>query len=237
LVGTIVGFGQTAYANFLVITMAVLLFAGLHALRRWRSGAGLALLRNAVVLVALSVAPIVLWYAFVRLAGGEFHYHEWQDDKSVSWILTSLQQGLAQFRSEFTRRYDYQLASLISLLPMIELMAMATLGFLIAVVVVRKQDRIVMPLIRDLRATLGIALIVGVMYFGFYLCVGQWQVRLEYAALPPVIAGGAALATAFAGRLPTLWRRSFGVVCAAIALLALTRALAEGVHVIGGLFD
>jgi hypothetical protein len=114
---------------------------------------------------------------------------------------------------------------------------MATLCFLIAVVVGRKQDRIVMPLIRDLRATLAIALTVAVMYFGFYLVVGQWQARLEYAALPPVIAGGGALATALAGRLPTPWRRSFGVVCAAIALLALAHALAEGEHVLGGFFD
>jgi hypothetical protein len=237
VVGTIVGFGQTAYANFLVVTMAVLLFAGLHAFRCWRGVAGLALLRNAVVLVALSVAPIVLWYAFVRLAGGEFRYHEWQDDKSVSWILIALQQGLAQFRSDFFRRLDYQWACLISLLPMIELMAMATLGFLIAVAVGRKQDGIVMPLIRDLRATLAIALTVGLMYFGFYLVVGQWQARLEYAALPPVIAGGAAVATALAARSPTPWRRSFGTVCAAIALLALTRALGEGVHPMGGWFD
>jgi hypothetical protein len=237
LVGAIVGFGQTAYANFLVITMAVLLFAGLSALRRGGGGARLATLRNAAVLIVLSVAPIVLWYAFVRLAGGEFHYHEFQDDKSVAWIGIALQESLAQFRSELTRRFDFQVAGLISLLPMVGLMAMAMFGFLIAVVVARKDDNIVAPLVSDLRATLGIALVVGAMYFGFYVCVGQFQVRLDYAALPPVIAGGGALATALAGRLPAVWRRSFGAACAAIALLALTLALGEGAHVTGAWFD
>src|SRR5262249_3333412 len=104
LVGAIVGFGQTAYANFFVITMSVLLFAGLHAVRRRHGGAQLVLLRNATVLVALSLAPIVLWYAFVRLAGGEFHYHEFQHDKSVAWILIALQDSLGRFWSELARR-------------------------------------------------------------------------------------------------------------------------------------
>ena len=231
------GFGQTAYANFLVITIAVLLFAGLSALRRAGGGAWLATLRNAAVLIVLSVAPIVLWYVFVRVAGGEFHYHEFQDDKSVAWIGIALQESLAQFCSELARRFDFQVAGLISLLPMVGLMAIVMFVFLIAVVVARKDDRILAPLVSDLRATLGISVAVGAMYFGFYVCVGQFQVRLDYAALPPVIAGGGALATALAGRLPTVWRRSFGAACAAIALLALTLALGEGAHVTGAWFD
>ena len=237
LVGAIVGFGQTAYANFFVITMAVLLFAGLSALRRWPDGARLVPLCNAVVLVVLSVAPIVLWYAFVRLLGGEFHYHEFQHDKSVAWIGIALQESMARFWSEFVRRFDFQLAGVISLLPIFGLMAVATLGFLITAAVRLKRDRIVVPLIRDLRPTLGVALVVGLMFFGFYVCVGQFQVRLDYAALPPVIAGGGALATALAGRLPTRWRRSFGAACAAIALLALVLAIAEGAHARGDWFD
>ena len=238
LVGVIVGFGQTAYANFLVITMAVLLFAGLHALTRWRAGVRhVPLMRNAAVLVVLSVAPIVLWYAFVRLVGGEFHYHEFQHDKSVAWIAIALQQSFAQFWSELARRIDFQVAGVISLLPMFGLMVMATLGFLIAAAVRLNDHRIIAPLVKDLRPTLGIALVVGLMYFAFYVCVGQFQVRLDDAALPPVIAGAGALATALAGRLPIHWRRSFGGACAAIALLALTLAIAEGAHVRGDWFD
>jgi hypothetical protein len=237
MVGAIVGFGQTAYANFLVITMAVLLFAALHALGRWRDGERRIPLGNAALLLVLSVAPILLWYAFVRLAGGEFHYHEFQHDKSVAWMLDALQESPARFWSELVRRFDYQWAGLISLLSILELMAVAVVGFLIAAAVGLKRDRIVVPLLRDLRSTLGIALVVGFMFFAFYLCVGQFQVRLEYAALPPVVAGGGALATALAGRLPTGWRRSFGAMCAAIALLALTLAFAEGIHVQGGWFD
>jgi hypothetical protein len=237
LVGAIVGFGQTAYANFFVITMAVLLFAGLHALRPRRGSARLVPLRNAAVLVALSVAPIVLWYAFVRVAGGEFHYHEFQHDKSVAWILIALQESLGRFWSELARRFDFQVAGVVSLLPMFGLMTIAMVGFLIAATTRLKGDRIVVPLISDLRSTLAVALVVGLMFFAFYVCVGQFQVRLDYAALPPVIAGAGALATALAGRLPTHWRRSFGGVCAAIALLALTLAIAEGAHVRGDWFD
>jgi hypothetical protein len=166
MVGAIVGFGQTAYAVFLVVTMAVLLFAGLHALRHWRGGAKLLLLRNAAVLVAMSVAPWVLWYAFVRIAGGESHYHEVQDDKSVAWAVIALQQGMAQFRFELPRRFDFQLTGLISLLPMIGLMAAGTVSFLVAAAVRPKGDRIVVPLIKDLGSTLGVALIVGLMFFG-----------------------------------------------------------------------
>ena len=52
------GFGQTAYAVFFVITLTVLLFAGLHAFRNRRGGANLVVLRNAAILIALSVAPM-----------------------------------------------------------------------------------------------------------------------------------------------------------------------------------
>lgn len=228
-VGAIVGFGQTMYANFLVVTMAVLLFAGVSTFRRRTGAASLAFLRNAAVLAALSVAPMVLWYASVRLAEGQFRYHELQDDKSVAWIVISLHQGFAQFWFEFVRRFVFQVAGVVSLLPMILLMATATLGFMLAVTLRGKKD-LVVPLVRDLRGMLGVALTVGLVFFAFYVCVGQFQIRLDYAVLPPLVAGGGALATAFAGRLPTRWRRSFGAVCAAIALLALAWGLAEGAH-------
>jgi hypothetical protein len=169
--------------------------------------------------------------------GGDFHYHEFQDDKSVAWILIALQESPARFWSELVRRFDFQTVGVISLLPMFGLMATAMVGFLIAAAAKLKDDRIVVRLVGDLRSTLGVALVVGLLFFGFYVCVGQFQVRLDYAALPPLIAGAGALATALAGRLPPHWRRSFGAVCAAIALLALTLAIAEGAHVRGDWFD
>jgi len=235
VVGAIVGFGQTAYALFLVITMAVLLFAGLHALSDWRNRAKLLLLRNAAVLVAMSLAPVVAWYAFLRFGIGQFHYHEIESDKSVVWMAIALQRG--EFVPQLVRRLEYQWYGLRSFLPMIELMALATLGFLVAAAVRLGRHTIVVPLIRETRWTLGIALIVGVMFFGFYVIVGQFQVRLDYAVLPPVISALAAIATSLAGRLPTTWRRSFGGVCAAVALLALALAVAEGRRPWGDWFD
>ncbi len=235
-VGAIVGFGQTAYAVFLVITMAVLLFAGVHAVRHWRHSPRLVLLRNAGILVAISVAPVIAWFAFLHFAIGQFHYHEFQDDRSVSWIGIALQQGPAQFVAELTRRVDFQLHGVISLLPMIALMTGVIAGFLIAAAALLGRHKIV-PLMREVRRTVGIALIVGLMFFGFFVCVGQFQVRLDYAALPPVVAALGVIATSLAGRLPTMWRRLFGGACGAVAVLAFALAVAEGPHVMGQWFD
>jgi hypothetical protein len=237
-VGAIVGFGQTAYAVFFVTTLTVLLFAGLHAFRNRRGGANLAvLLRNAAILVALSVAPIVLWYALVRLGTGQFRYHEVVDDKSVAWMVIAVQQGLGHFIAEFTRRFDFQLRGVISLLPMIALMTALTLGFLVAAAVRLGRGKIVAPLIHEVGTTVAVALVVGVMFFAFYVCVGQFQVRLDYAALPAVVAGLGAVATAMTARLPTAWRRSFAGACATLALVALALGMAEGAHASGLWFD
>jgi hypothetical protein len=236
MVGAIVGFGQTAYALFLVITMTVLLFAGVHAVRNWRGSDKLALLRNAGILVAMSVAPTILWYVFLHFAIGQFHYHEVQDDKSVVWMVIALQHGMADFVAELSRRFDFQLRGVISLLPMIALMALVIAGFLVAAAATLGRDKIV-PLLRDTRRTVAIALIVGVVFFAFYVCVGQFQVRLDYAALPPVVTALAVIATGLAGRLPTTWRRLFGGACGAVALLAFGLAVAEGPHAVGQWFD
>lgn len=238
-VGAIVGFGQTAYAIFFVITMTVLLFAGVHAVRDWRGSAKLVLLRNAGILVAMSVAPVIVWYSFLHFGIGQFHYHEIQDDKSVAWMVIALQQGMAHFVAELTRRVGFQLHGVISLLPMIALMALVISGFLIATAVVLGRDKIVplIRIIREVRRTLGIALIVAVMFFGFYVCVGQFQVRLDYAALPPVVTALGVIATTLAGHLPTMWRRLFGGACGAVALLAFVLAVAEGPHAMGQWFD
>jgi hypothetical protein len=194
------------------------------------------LLRNAGILVAISVAPTIAWFSFLHFAIGQFHYHEFQDDKSVSWMLIALREGTAQFGAELTRRVDFQLHGVISLLPMIALMTMVISGFLIAAATMLGRDKIV-PLMREVRRTVGIALIVGLMFFGFFVCVGQFQVRLDYAALPPVVTALGVLATSLAGRLPTMWRRLFGGACGVIAVLAFALAVAEGPHAMGQWFD
>jgi hypothetical protein len=238
MVGAITGFGQTAYAVFILNPKIVLMFAGLHWIRHRRGKATLLLLRNAAVLAALTVAPTVAWYACIRLSGNEFHLHEVERDGSFIWILTSLQQGGEHFRSELARRFDYQLAGLITLLPMIKVMTAVTLGFLAAAAGWLKWHRILLRrLIGDTWPTFAIALIVALIFFVFYVGVGTFQVRLSYPALPPLIAAGATLATAFASHLPTMWRRLFGGACGAVALVALVLAMAEGPHVMGQWFD
>jgi hypothetical protein len=150
--------------------------------------------------------------------------------------VIALQHGMADFVAELSRRFVFQLRGVISLLPMIALMAVVMAGFLIAAAAVLGRDKI-MPLFRDTRRTLGIALIVGVIFFAFYVCVGQFQVRLDYAALPPVVTALGVVATGLAGRLPTNWRRLFGGACGAVALLAFVLAVAEGPHAMGQWFD
>jgi lipopolysaccharide export LptBFGC system permease protein LptF len=95
----------------------------------------------------------------------------------------------------------------------------------------------VVPRLRDVRRTLAVALIVGVMFFALYVCVGQFQVRLDYAALPPLVTVLGVVATGLAGRLPTTWRRLFGGACGAVALVAFVPAVAEGPHAMGQWFD
>ncbi len=235
-VGAIVGLGQAAYANFLVITMVVLLFAGVHAVRTWRHIAKLVLMRNAGILVALSVAPVIAWFSFLHFGIGQFHYHEFQDDKSVSWIGIAFAQGTGQFVAELTRRFDFQLRGVISLLPMIALMAAVIAGFLIAAAGRLGRDKIG-ALVGETRGTVAIGLIVGGMFFAFYVCVGQFQVRLDFAALPPVVTALGVIATTLAARLPTPWRRLFGGACGVVAVVAFALAVAEGPHAMGQWFD
>jgi hypothetical protein len=80
-------------------------------------------------------------------------------------------------------------------------------------------------------------MVVGVIFFVFYVCVGQFQVRLDYAVLPPVVTALGVVATSLAGRLPTMWHRLFGAACGAIAVLAFVLAVAEGPHAMGQWFD
>jgi hypothetical protein len=237
MVGAIVGFGQTAYAVFVLVAMIVVLFAGVHWIRNRRGAATLLLLRNAAVLGALSIAPTIMWYGIVLMSGNELHFHEVEADKSFVWIVTSLQESGEHLRSEVARRFQFQLDGLISLLPMIEVMTAVTLGFLAAAAVGPKRDRMVLRPAGDTWSTFAIALIVALIFFVFYVGVGTFQVRLSYASLPPLIAAGAALATMFAGRLPTVWRRLFGAACGAVALVALALAVTEGPHSMGRWFD
>ena len=116
-------------------------------------------------------------------------------------------------------------------------MTAVTVGFLIAAAVMRKGDRGVARLLGDTWPTFAIALIVGLIFFVFYVGVGTFQTRQAYASLPPLIAAGAALATGLAGSLPTIWRRAFAGACATTALVALALAIVEGPHPMGVWFD
>jgi len=235
MVGVIVGFGQTAYALFLVITMAVLALAGVHALRNWHRISRLLLARNAAVLVAISVAPMLLWYAFVRIATHQFFYHELVDDESVVWLMAYLQKGGDIFLAELSRRAGSQLNGLNSLAPMVTLAAALTAGFLIAAIIRFGYDKVAAPL--GTRSTVAVAVVVSAMFHGFYVGVGQFQVRLNYAALPPIVAALGAVGTALAGRLPAVWRRAFAAACAALAVVTVALAIAEGERVPGHWFD
>ncbi|HYW59079.1 MAG TPA: hypothetical protein VE909_01045, partial [Xanthobacteraceae bacterium] len=235
MVGVIVGFGQTAYALFLVITLAVLALAGVHALRNWHRISRLLLARNAAVLVAISVAPMLLWYAFVRIATHQFFYHELVDDESVVWLMAYLQKGGDIFLAELSRRAGSQLNGLNSLAPMVTLAAALTAGFLIAAIIRFGYDKVAAPL--GTRSTVAVAVVVSAMFHGFYVGVGQFQVRLNYAALPPIVAALGAVGTALAGRLPAVWRRAFAAACAALAVVTVALAIAEGERVPGHWFD
>jgi len=235
-VGAVVGLGTTAYGLFPVTAMTVLLFAGLHALRDWPRRVSLALLRNAMIVVLMSVLPAVVWYVFVRETTGEFYNNELARGDSVVWMLTALHQGPSEFVRQFVLRASFHFRGFVSLLPMIAAMSAVTAGFFIAAMRLGRE-KMVAPAASGVASTIGTALVVAVMLFGFYVCVGQFQVRHSYAAIPPLVAALGVIATTLAGRLPATWRRSYAGACAVIAVVTLALAIAEGPHVTGQWFD
>jgi hypothetical protein len=236
-VGAVVGLGTTTYGLFPVTAMAVLLFAGLHALGNWPRNAGLVLLRNATILVMMSALPAVLWYVFVRETTGEFYNNEVVRANSVIWMLTAFHEGSSEFVRQFVLRASFHFRGFISLLPMTAAMSAVTAAFLVAAAVRLGREKMIASPAAGVRSTVGTALVVALMLFGFYVCVGQFQVRHSYAAIPPLVAALGVIATTLAGRLPATWRRSFAGACGAIAMVTLALAVAEGQHVTGQWFD
>jgi hypothetical protein len=236
-VGAVVGLATTAYAVFPVVTITVLLFAALDACRDWPKRWHVTLVRNAAILMLLSVMPIILWYVYVRMETGQFHNNEVIKANSLIWIVTALRQGPSDLLAEFLHRLRFYWRGVISLLPMIAVMVMLTAGFLIAARARIWDRKAVYSLLSDVLPTIGIALVVSLLFFGFYICVGQFQVRHSYAAIPPLVAALAVLATTLTTRLPASWRRSYAGACAAVAVVTLAHGIAEGAHIAGAWFD
>lgn len=83
--GLIIGIGITIYPVFPIV-LALLVIVAL-----WRRSQETVM--NLAILVALSVAPYLIWYVFVRLATGGFYSHEIHGYNQVGWIIDFWREG------------------------------------------------------------------------------------------------------------------------------------------------
>jgi hypothetical protein len=212
--GTLVGFGMTAYPVVAVVAACavppaiVLLAREKFAPVRWRG------IVNIALFVALAAIPSALWYGFVELTTGHFFSAE-LDLRQVIWMKDELGKGLDVFLVQW---FDY-LGQLISFAApqAIALVAFVVWLALTVFIQVARRGRQLASLSPALPG-IAAGLYVSAAVLGFYTCVGWATDRLAYPMIPPLVAAAGAAALVIAQRLPPRRRPVFAAGCLAIAI-------------------
>ncbi len=212
--GLAVGFGMTAYGVFAVIAACVLPVAIVLQARQRSATARRDGIINLAAFVALSAAPSLLWYLYVRTTTGHFFNAE-LDLRQVVWMKDALEEGLGTFLAAW-------FGNLGDLLAFAAPQALALAAFVVwlaltVFVSARRGAGERAPLAAALPA-IGIGLFVSVAVLGFYTCVGWVTDRLAYPMIPPLVAAAGASALLIARRLPPRRREVCAAGCLAIAL-------------------
>jgi hypothetical protein len=210
--GLLIGFGFTAYAVFFVILACVLFVVLLTIiLRRVQRRSAL---RNCAILLVLSAAPYVLWYAFVRFRTGSF-FHAEVSIGEVAWMAESWSKGAIFFVFDWI---EHAWSLVVLAAPQAAtVLALTTWTVLVATL----QGRFI-DIWRKKRIEILMAFFVSLVTLGFYTCVGLLVDRLAYTVVPPLVAVTALISVALIEQSD---RRSKNVFVAGYVLIALTQAL------------
>jgi hypothetical protein len=198
--GVITGLGATAYPVFVVIPACLIPIALISA--RWRASGNLALL------LALSIAPSALWYAYVVWQTGSY-YQEEMAQGEVVWMMEALSKGYGNFIAEwFGTLGTFLMMAAPQALPLVVLLAWVTVA---AIIDRRARERL--PSLMPMALA---ALYVSLAVLCFYTCVGWTATRLAYPILPPLLAAAAAGAVVVASHMDRSRRTVFAVGCVGI---------------------
>jgi hypothetical protein len=216
--GLITGLGMTAYPTFVVVIGCVVLAALLSI--AWNVSGRKTTAANLALFIALTIAPGLLWYLFVRVVVGEFYSHEFANGPDI-WIPAAL----AQSYLTPVLAVLHELRLLIAMaLP--QAIALGGLTLLLVAVVVT-QPRLASPALRHCLPVALSALVASTAIAVFYALAGTMYFRWAYASLPPLLLALGVLALAIAARLPPPRRRALEVICVALACAQLIYAVVK----------
>jgi hypothetical protein len=211
--GAAVGLGMTAYPVFVVIPVCCALPAVVRIARtrsrsvRRRSAAGLALL------LALSVAPSLLWYLFVRATTGSFFHFEMAQGEVV-WMSYAWGKGAGVLLRDWLSNAWVLFAAAVP-----QALAIIAVAALTAGAVLWKGASL-----RPVYPVLIAGVYVSLAVLGFYTSVGWIVDRLAYPIVPPLLVALAAAALAVSRQLDVRNRWNFA---AGIAILTVVQIVYE----------
>jgi hypothetical protein len=207
--GLAIGLGVTAYGVFIVIPICLLLPWIWALAREPKSARRRHALANLALLLALSIAPMALWYLFVVRMTGQFFHIEADHFGQVMWILSALEQG------SFLRRFFMTLGELLGFAAPQALPLAMLLGML---AILAWHDRDAAAGLRAAFPVALVALYVSAAFLGFYTCVGWYSDRLAYPAIPPLLIAAGAAAATMVSRMDPLGCQRLTRGCAGLAL-------------------
>jgi hypothetical protein len=222
MIGLAMGFGLTAYPTFLAIIPCTVLACLLAA---WQKNALAAqALANTVIYLALSIAPVVLWYVFVQWKTGTFYSEELS---SVSgpyhWIPEVFAKGGVFGLLMFVLNAFWLCVALAARMTVSVLLIAAV----IAVVAWRHPAEAVTALRRNGRLLFA-ALVVELAIAGFYALSGDvWQRRWSAALIPPLLIAASAILLSLYSDLRPAGRRRLATACGAAAAFQIVFTIAK----------
>ena len=217
-IGAITGLGILAYPVFVVVVACVVPVAVVIALRHRRL-VQLAL-RNVALLLALSAAPSLLWYLYVRSVTGSFFQFELALGEVV-WMANSWAKGLGFFILDWLDK-----ARLLVGFALPQAVAVAALVLLVVLVAMRAPR--VRTALRSVTPVALAALYVSFAVLGFYTCVGWTVPRLAYPIIPPLLAAAAAGVLALVRELDRTNRWRVAAACLFLAATQIAYVAAKG---------
>jgi 4-amino-4-deoxy-L-arabinose transferase-like glycosyltransferase len=208
-IGLATGLGMIAYP-FFALVMACAIPPAVWTLIRERDhrliGAA-----HFTALIALSIGPSLLWYAFVRAKTGAFFQYEMAQGQIV-WMANAWAKGMGPFLDQwFKNLWELLAFAAPQAIPLVAVIAWLAIFALRHRGAYRGAARG--------RATLVAAVFVSFAGLGFYTCVGWIVDRLAYPMIPPLIVAAGAVALALTSNLSSKQGRELagGLLFIAIA--------------------
>ena len=207
-IGVAAGLGMTAYPVFAVVTACAIPPAVRAIIQeRTRRGRGAA---HLAALMALTVLPSLLWYAFVRGTTGAFFSAETSMGQIV-WMAAAWEKGVAPFLVQW-------FGNLWGLLGYAAPQAIPLVAVVAWLAIFADRHRAALAGADHGWPIAAAGLYVSTAALGFYTCVGWIVDRLGYPLIPSLIAAAGAVALVLNRKLSAAQQRELAVGFLLIAL-------------------